>query len=127
MDLNLVLEAVPLAAQSRPFLAQLDKNSKTDDPSAGFCVLACVFIKRNFGGTIARALMSNNVTHYWNVLPSGAWVDATRSQFDNDIYPTYVLADCPEHVYWFEDTKNKYNAFEKELMKQYNLLYDRIN
>lgn len=111
MDLSLVLEAIPKACGP-------DTTQSTWDPDCpvrGHCALASVYIQHLFGGTIARGLMSDGTTHYWNILPNGVWLDSTRAQFANEVYPTYVIADCPTHVYWFEDTFSKYMIFRRRL------------
>lgn len=123
-SLDVVLQAIPLACQEK--WAQRDVTRYSKSATAGFCALASIFIQKKFGGTIARGLMSNGVTHYWNILPTGAWVDSTRSQFDNDIYPTYVIEDCPRTIYWFKDTETKYYAFESELWRQIEALEGKM-
>ena len=122
MELQKVIEAIPLACAARPDLSQKDPKSNSTSPVSGFCALTSIFIRNYFGGTIARALMSNNITHYWNVLPGGVWLDATRAQFDPDVYPTYVMPNCPNNVYREGIPYDKYLEFEEEVIKQYNRL-----
>lgn len=89
-------------------------------------IYAAAFIKQHFGGTIARGLMSNGVTHYWNILPGGVWLDATRSQFSNDCYPTYVIADWLQSSYWtMEEGLDFFEKFQPEFYRRYNKLMEQ--
>lgn len=122
--MRLFLGAVPLACAADT--AQRD-DWTTERPTTGHCALASRLTQQNFGGTIARGLMSNGVTHYWNVLPGAIWLDTTRDQFDPQVFPTYVIPDCSERVYWFEDTQKKFNTFKLRFYTEYNKLEDAAN
>ena len=56
-----------------------DANRWTEDePSIGQCAVTSLVVQKYTGGTIHR---NSKFKHYWNQLPSGAFVDFTRDQF----------------------------------------------
>jgi hypothetical protein len=48
--------------------------------SKGQCAVSALVIQDELGGDLLRAIV-DGVSHYWNRLPDGSEVDATRSQF----------------------------------------------
>jgi len=110
LTLDRALEIIPKICQQDTAQSDLWTPER---PVTGHCALASVLIKSNFGGKIVRAEMNNGVIHYWNQLSTGAWVDATRAQFDDWVVPCEIDVDTPEHLYWFEDTEDKYVKFRR--------------
>lgn len=91
------------------------QDSIGSNPASGQCCVSSLVIQSHFGGNLLRASMIHPsptmrpVVHYWNELPDGTWLDVTRSQFSSHWFPAKVTVNPDEKLYWFEDTKRKYD------------------
>lgn len=79
-----------------------------DRPAAGQCAVSSMVIQSYFGGELLRGVTNKGTVHYWNQLDNGAWVDATRSQFDPDELITEYVVRPPDYLYKFQDTVDRY-------------------
>lgn len=53
---------------------------KPENPAFGQCAVSALVIQSFLGGDLLRTVVGD-VSHYWNLLPSGEEVDLTRHQF----------------------------------------------
>lgn len=78
-----------------------------DNPALGQCAVTALVIQDYFGGNLARVI-NEDVSHYFNVLHDGSWLDLTRSQFDT--WEPYGLEiRTRDYVLSFKPTEERYN------------------
>lgn len=75
-------------------------------PARGQCAVSALIIQEEFGGELVRAMVAGE-SHYWNRLPDGSEVDATRSQFEV-FDPVGVAVRLREYVLLFPETQRRY-------------------
>lgn len=79
---------------------------KPENPAFGQCAVTALVIQDFLGGDLLRTVVGD-VSHYWNLLPSGEELDLTRHQF-----ATYEPKGCEprtrEYVLSHPDTSLRY-------------------
>jgi hypothetical protein len=85
-----------------------------ENPALGQCAVTALVIQDYFGGDLLRAEVCG-VSHYWNRLPDGRFVDLTRSQFQG-------LSQMPDPETRDRDYVLSYPA----TLRRYDLLRDRV-
>ena len=68
--------------------------------------MSALIIQEEFGGELVRAMVAGE-SHYWNRLPDGAEVDATRGQFEV-FGPVGVAVRPRAYVLSFPETRRRY-------------------
>lgn len=69
-------------------------NQDCHAPLAARCMGVSLAVQKRWGGVVITGKVGA-VTHYWNRLPRGIWVDLTSAQFGGD-----NLHVCPNAVPW---------------------------
>jgi hypothetical protein len=83
-----------------------DPTWSADVPSRGQCAVTALVIQDELGGELVRAVVDGE-SHYWNRLPDGSEVDATRIQFDRWC-PADTSVRDRGYVLSFPDTEWRY-------------------
>lgn len=87
---------------------QTPERFDAEHPAAGQCCVSSLVVRDVLGGVILRGVTNRGTIHYWNELPSGAWYDSTRAQFDDEEVVVSVQRDYDTALYWFPDTIERY-------------------
>lgn len=90
-----------------------DPDWSEEARSQGQCAVSALVIQDEVGGELLRAVV-DGVSHYWNRLPDGSEVDATRSQFVRWC-PTDVSIRDREYVLSFPDTVQRYAILRRRI------------
>jgi hypothetical protein len=86
-----------------------------ENPSWGQCAVTALVLQDLFGGTLVRSTVGG-VSHYWNQLPDGSFLDLTLRQFgwgaEYDVPPiarerSYLLSNA--------DTARRYNLLRERM------------
>jgi hypothetical protein len=84
------------------------------NPSWGQCAVSALIVQDFFGGQILRTVVGD-VSHYWNLLPSGEEVDLTREQFGRTITTDDALSRPRDYLLSFEDTRRRYALLRRRV------------
>lgn len=109
------LKGLIAAAWSKETSADPSQWSPTN-PSLGQCAVTALVVQDFLGGELLRALVGQ-VSHYWNLLPSGGELDLTIGQFG----PTPPAANDIAHR-----TRSYVLSFV-ETQRRYEILRDRVD
>ena len=96
----------------------------TENPARGQCVVSSLLIQHLLGGELTRVKTQYHgqpETHYFNVLPSGAVLDSTRSQYPADA----VLTPHPVDLKAFDSVREKLLS-DPDTKNRYELLKERV-
>lgn len=77
------------------------------NPSYGQCAVSALILQDHFGGRIQRC-ESPTGSHYFNLLPDGTTLDATKEQFGPDFRARGVEERDREYVLSFPATEKRY-------------------
>jgi hypothetical protein len=94
-----------------------DENWTPDNPALGQCAVTALIIQDLLGGQLLRG-MFGDVSHYWNLLPDGTQVDATRDQFPEG---SEIVTDGVRpraYVLSFEPTRLRYEALRAAVLDE---------
>jgi len=91
----------------------LDANWNETRPSSGQCAVSSLVIQDFLGGRLLRATVSG-ISHYWNLLPDGGEIDATRDQFET-FEPLNVEERSREYVLSFPATAERYRSIRQSV------------
>lgn len=70
------------------------KRWSAENPAKDHCWASSMLVKKYFGGEMKVAILEDENSHWWNVLPDGTEVDLTKSQFPKDfVCPPGEIAD----------------------------------
>jgi len=75
----------------------------------GQCAVTALVVQDFFGGTLIRAIVRPDVSHYWNRLPDGTELDLTRSQFTSFELAAAPVVRSRDFVLSFPDTVRRYD------------------
>ena len=103
------------AAWSKETSADPSRWSPTN-PALGQCAVTALVVQDFLGGELLGALLGQ-VSHYWNLLPSGGELDLTIAQFG----PTPPAANDIAHR-----TRSYVLSFV-ETQRRYEILRDRVD
>jgi hypothetical protein len=95
---------------------QTPERYDAEHPAAGQCCVSSLVVRDVLGGVMLRGVTNRGTVHYWNELPSGAWYDATRAQFDDEEVIVVVQRDYDHGLYWFRDTIERYHALADRVL-----------
>jgi hypothetical protein len=82
----------------------------------GQCAVTALIVQDMFGGELLRSKVEN-ISHYWNRLPSGEEIDLTRQQFGETVVLQGIETRTREYVLGFPDTKRRYKALLRRLAR----------
>lgn len=82
-----------------------------ENPAWGQCAVTALIVQELYGGTLVRTKVGN-ISHYWNVLPSGEEVDLTRDQFNEPDLQLSGELRTREYVLSFPDTLLRYERLK---------------
>lgn len=91
----------------------VDNQWSPDNPALGQCAVTALVVQDHFGGDLLR-VVNESVSHYFNFLPNGDWVDLTRSQFDTWA-PRPPELRTRDYVLSFQPTKDRYDILRSRL------------
>lgn len=90
-----------------------------NNPTCGQCAITALIIQECFGGTIHRINVTDNETHYFNIL-NGNIIDLTKEQFDiEDIKIKYKPNELisREKILSNSNTQERYNILKINIKK----------
>jgi hypothetical protein len=88
------------------------------NPSWGQCAVTALVLQEFLGGDLLRSPLMRGGSHYWNRLPSGAEVDATRGQFREGIVLQAGEIRPREYVLSFPETAQRYQLLKEHVRRQ---------
>ena len=88
------------------------KGWSPQNPAWGQCAVTALVIQDYFGGTLLRGEVGQ-ISHYWNVLPSGKELDLTRSQFGVDASVACVEPRTRDYVTSYAETETRYQRLAR--------------
>lgn len=97
-----------------------------ENPTWGHCAVAALVIQDWFGGALMRTQAKGSGFdwgHYWNRLPNGLDVDATRRQFP--VATTFERFETRTRDQLLDPTTNPKNAKTKERYQTFRKRVDR--
>src|SRR5262245_5726578 len=100
------LEAALAQAWSRATSAD-PANWSQENPAWGQCAVTALLVQDYLGGTLRRAQVGD-ISHYWNVLPSGEEVDLTRHQFPEGVEFQNAAPRTREYVASYPESVRRY-------------------
>jgi hypothetical protein len=108
-DLRTILERAWSAETSADAEGWSPKN-----PAWGQCAVTALLVQELYGGSLLRTKVGN-ISHYWNLLPSGEEVDLTRDQFNEPGLQLSGQLRSREYVLSFPDTVRRYERLRRRL------------
>lgn len=82
----------------------------------GQCAVTALIVQDMFGGELLRSKVEN-ISHYWNRLPSGEEIDLTRQQFGETVVLQGIETRTREYVLGFPDTRRRYKTLLRRLAR----------
>ena len=92
-----------------------DEDWTAKNPALGQCAVTALVVQDALGGDLLRSTVGG-VSHYWNRLDGGEWIDLTRGQFSLD-----AMLDEPPVL-----RERGYVLSFPETVKRYEILRDRV-
>jgi hypothetical protein len=93
------------------------KHWTPNNPAWGQCAVTALVVQDFLGGDLLRSVVQE-VSHYWNRLPTGEEIDLTRVQFGIGISVPPGEERSREHVLSFPETRYRYRALRHEVMSR---------
>lgn len=91
-ELKRLHESLEKVWSSRTCYPSSARNWTSNNPALGQCAVTSLLVQEMFGGQIVFCAALN---HFWNILPDGAEVDFTESQFtDQELKYKVIDRSC---------------------------------
>jgi hypothetical protein len=87
-----------------------------ENPAWGQCAVTALLVQDYLGGILRRGRVSE-ISHYWNVLPSGEEIDLTRHQFPDDVQIENVELRTREYVLSYPESARRYRKLSRAVRR----------
>ena len=77
------------------------------NPAWGQCAVTALIVQDHFGGSLLRGEVGE-ISHYWNVLPSGEEIDLTKRQFSAGAEIANIEPRTRDYVLSHPETHRRY-------------------